>query len=405
MTIGLVIVANAVLGQSNLPPAVQADLLRDRVYAQAKANDPDAVLASIDKYQELVTSYKLEFPLPLRWIEAKAAHEAGDPIRAEAALGEFLSKTDRNSDKYKEALALYPQYQEAAEIAKRQEADARRASLATRVPEMLAQINADVVTIPAEKIAAIPMSGFGLHTCIDSDYSCEIQGEGRRRELAPRQMNMHGFDITKHLVSNFWWDVFAADTGRPAAHHFGASDADPVRVEATQSGLRDVQNFIAWVSKSTGRIWRLPSEAEIESVRLGHSRDDRRGSLAFSVVFYTTPDEKNPGSENGYELGGDVGGVPLVELVGDCWHVAFDGLKATQLDNLPHPYSSAPVDERTWTDACDSSESTVLSDSPFGSPNPLSIRRFPFSFWIRDKDGAYGNNVKWFLQFHLARDN
>jgi hypothetical protein len=105
---------HAVFAQSDLPPTVQGDLLRNQIIEQAKANDADGVLASLDQYHKLVDANKLEFPVPLSWIEAKAARDAGDSKRALAALTAFLSHADRDSAEYKEALTLYPAYQQAA---------------------------------------------------------------------------------------------------------------------------------------------------------------------------------------------------------------------------------------------------------------------------------------------------
>jgi len=64
--------------QQGLAPSVQADLLRDKIYAQAKAHDADGMLTSLDQYHKLDSDYNLAFPVPLLRIEAKAAHDAND---------------------------------------------------------------------------------------------------------------------------------------------------------------------------------------------------------------------------------------------------------------------------------------------------------------------------------------
>jgi hypothetical protein len=97
-----------------LSPEVQGDLLREKIYAQAKAHDSDATLVSLDQYHKLAQRLKLVFPPPLYFVEAKVAHDAGDATRALSALIEFLHRANRNSDQYKQALALYPQYQQLA---------------------------------------------------------------------------------------------------------------------------------------------------------------------------------------------------------------------------------------------------------------------------------------------------
>jgi hypothetical protein len=96
-------------------PSVQADLLREKIYAQVKSNDAAAAMVSLDQYHKLAQRLQLRFPPPLYFIEAKTAHEAGDPTRALSALVEFLHRANRHSDQYKEALGLYPQYQQLAQ--------------------------------------------------------------------------------------------------------------------------------------------------------------------------------------------------------------------------------------------------------------------------------------------------
>jgi hypothetical protein len=70
------------LAQPRLAPDVQADLLREKIYAQVQSNDSDATLVSLDQYHTLAQRLKLVFPPPLYFIEAKAAHDAGDATRA-----------------------------------------------------------------------------------------------------------------------------------------------------------------------------------------------------------------------------------------------------------------------------------------------------------------------------------
>jgi hypothetical protein len=100
--------------QPSLAPSVQADLLREKIESQAKSNDPNTTLLTLDQYHKLAQDSQLAFPPPLYLIEAKAAHAAGDSGRALSALTEFLHRANQNSEQYKEALALYPQYQQLA---------------------------------------------------------------------------------------------------------------------------------------------------------------------------------------------------------------------------------------------------------------------------------------------------
>jgi hypothetical protein len=93
---------------------VQADLLREKIDAQDKANDSDATLVLLDQYHLPARRRRLVFPPPLYVVEAKVAHEAGDAMRALSALTVFLHRANRDTDRYKEALALYPKYRQSA---------------------------------------------------------------------------------------------------------------------------------------------------------------------------------------------------------------------------------------------------------------------------------------------------
>lgn len=141
----------AALAQSNLPPAVQTDLLRDQIYGEAKANDPEAVLRSLDQYKKLDGVVVL--PPPLLWIEAKAAHDAGDGKRALDALGSFLASSPRGSAQYNEALASYPTYQQAAGAADALQIDARRAASQASIPTVLSEIESTIVTVPGGRLS------------------------------------------------------------------------------------------------------------------------------------------------------------------------------------------------------------------------------------------------------------
>ena len=86
--------------------SVQADLLREKIYAQVKSNDDAAALVSLDQYHKLAQRMQLRFPPSLYLVEAQAAHEAGDPTRALSALVEYLNRANRHSEQYNEALAV-----------------------------------------------------------------------------------------------------------------------------------------------------------------------------------------------------------------------------------------------------------------------------------------------------------
>ena len=107
--------------QSSLPPQVQADLVKQQIVDALKKEDVKTALAAFDKYHEL----KVKMPPPMMFLEAKAASAAGDALRAFKSLEAFLKTSPKEGKQYRQALALYPQYEEAAKPALEEEARSR----------------------------------------------------------------------------------------------------------------------------------------------------------------------------------------------------------------------------------------------------------------------------------------
>jgi hypothetical protein len=302
--------SHATFPQSNLPPAVQADLLRDQIYAEAKALDFDGVLKSIDQYRKLA----LPFPPPLLWLEAKAAHDSGDAQRALHALEEFLATTERSSEKYKEALALYPTYQQIIASAKQQEADARRASLVGKIPGSMIEMESHLVSVPGGEF--LQASAIGRFDVTSEQGHPNFQGRAI--------LNVKGFKILKTGVKAAWWAGFLADTGRQIPEGLSdARDSELLINGKNPASSKDVEEFAAWVTTKTGMKLRLPSEAELELI-------DQRASGRFKSS------EDAAKADGEVTIGGD--NASDTWLVADCWHKSSSG---------------APKDGAPWKTKCD----------------------------------------------------
>ena len=270
LCLGLWLVLGVAVAQSDLPPAVQADLLRNQIIAQAKANDADGVLVSLDQYHKLVDANKLEFPAPLSWIEAKAANDVGDSKRALAALTVFLRHADRGFAEYKQALALYPAYQQTAKSNDALERDAQRQAVIIRIPDVLRQMRENLVEIPE-----------GQFTCPAKNFKCN-EYDFRK------SIKVKKFRITR-CEPRLWWYVFAVDSGRmqklpeldrsryprepsidvcaQASSMFSSTNPmNDVMRPLVPASPSDLQAFMAWVSSHEGGKWRLPTEAELRLI-------------------------------------------------------------------------------------------------------------------------------------------
>jgi len=311
---------SAGLAQSNLPVAVQVDLLRDQIYAAAKANDSEAVLGSIDKYKQLGVA----LPVPLLWIEAKAAHDSGDAQRALNALGDFLAKTDRSSEQYKEALALYPKYQQDATLSESQIVDSRRQAMRTRIPEVVSQLEEDLVLI----------HGGDLQFRAPRFRVVNIRGG----DPGARTAKISSFWLTKGEVPVLAWEVFAADTGRTYGKFEVPGKHDDL-FEAVSD--RDVIDFTSWLSAHSHLRWRLPSEAELMLLSQRLATCDEMAGCGKSK----TPAEVGVGN-----YGNRITDV-LPYLVRDCWHQSI---------------ANAPQDGTAWTTGCSDDRLEALAIWPDG---------------------------------------
>jgi len=323
------------LAQSNLPPTVQADLLRDQIYAEAKANDSDAVIRAIDQYKKLVSdnqSSRMVFPTPLLWIEAKAAHESGDAPRALKALGDFLANTDRSSDQYKEALALYSKYQADATSAAKQQGDAKRAALVPRIAELLSRVQSDLIKIPAGNVT--------------------VRVGVKRGPDQPRQFQYPGFSIMRGAVTTLLWDVYAADTGRMSSDNWNGSATTVMNISEAKLTVRDIRPFVSWVSSKIPGHWSLPSEFELRTAA---------GEFMHRPVKLPPPEDAyvEYRSENVTNVGGD--------LVADCYHSPS--------------LSNAPADGSPWTSECDKQYSEIVEYTFWkrGDEYPWRVDTWPYT--------------------------
>jgi formylglycine-generating enzyme required for sulfatase activity len=198
------------------------------------------------------------------------------------------------------------------------------------------------------------------------------------------------FAVGRFAVTFAEWDACLADGGcngyRPKDEGWGRVTRPVINVS-----WDDAKAYAEWVSRKTGKTYRLLSEAEREYVtRAGTTTAFWWGSsISISQANYEgTPDglkgrmktvpvdsfEPNPWGL--YDVHGNVS-----EWTADCWHDDYQG---------------APSDGSAWTTACNDQEERVTRGGSWGSQ----------SFNVRAASRAARSNTDqkaWFFGFRLAR--
>ena len=95
-----------------------------------------------------------------------------------------------------------------------------------------------------------------------ASYMMGSSGNSLNFDEGPRhQVTLTGFSISKHEVSFSEYDRFARATGRRLPHDEGWGRKDRPVINVS---WHDANAYAAWLSKQTGKTYRLPSESEWE---------------------------------------------------------------------------------------------------------------------------------------------
>lgn len=101
-------------------------------------------------------------------------------------------------------------------------------------------------------------------------YMMGSPGNSLNFDEGPRhRVTLAGFSISKHEVSFAEYDRFARATGRRLPHDEGWGRKDRPAINVS---WHDASAYVAWLSKQTGKTYRLPTESEWEyALRAGSS--------------------------------------------------------------------------------------------------------------------------------------
>ena len=183
---------------------------------------------------------------------------------------------------------------------------------AEHVAETVAALLRDLVTVPA--------GSFFMGT--------PDEGEVSEYELPRHKVQIaRPFLLGRHEVTFDQWDACVADKGCSTAPDDSAWDRG--RNPVIHVSWEDTQQFTAWLSRVSGRAFRLPSEAEWEYAARGGNGgtfffgEDPALLKRFAWFDGERPQPVGTREANPFGLHDMLGNV--AEWVQDCWHPNFDG--------------------------------------------------------------------------------
>jgi len=122
--------------------------------------------------------------------------------------------------------------------------------------------------------------------------------EAHENEKPQHRVTLPAYEIGKYPVTNARYWVFVRATGHPTPAHWsdGQVPSDKENHPVVNVSLDDARAFCRWLTKTTGQLYRLPTEAEWEKAARGACPDRRR---------YPWGDEWMDGAVNTKEAGYD----------------------------------------------------------------------------------------------------
>jgi formylglycine-generating enzyme required for sulfatase activity len=347
----------------------------------------------------------------------QAAAKADEQARADAAKRKADEDAKARADAERQRVALLAKQEEDRRRAEAAAAEKRRAdeeAAARAKAETDARVRAEAARRePA--LSVVPGSGQSFRDRLADGSECafcpemvvvpagsfmmgspESEAERRSAEGPQRRVTIaKPFAVGKFEVTFAEWDACVAGRGcqsnRSPSDEGWGKDRRPV----INVSWNDAKNYVAWLSRTTGKTYRLLSEAEWEyAARAGTttpfsfgatiSTDQANydgnytyGSGRKGVNREKTVEAGSLNTPNAWGLHDMHGNV--WEWVEDCWH---------------NNHSGAPTDGSAWTTAC-AEVSRVLRGGSWGG-NPQYLRS---AFRVRNQPDLR----IYFIGFRLAR--
>jgi formylglycine-generating enzyme required for sulfatase activity len=159
----------------------------------------------------------------------------------------------------------------------------------------------------------------------------------------------HPFYLGKYHVTRREYAAFAKATGREIVPPpFAQTDDHPV----VDVSWEDAQAYVAWLSRITGKSYRLPTEAEWEyAARAGTTTARYWGNSAALQCLYANGDDATAKCSDGYSNTSPVGhfrpnAFGLHDMLGNAWQWVQDSYEPSGYDGAP-PDGSA-VEATGW---------------------------------------------------------
>lgn len=200
-------------------------------------------------------------------------------------------------------------------------------------------------------------------------------------ERPPHHVNVgHAFAIGKYEVTVEQWNACADANACP---RIATNPADAKTAPARDISWDDAQQYVGWLSKTTGKTYRLPTEAEWEYAARGGTSTAFWWGDRMSKGNANCKDCGDPWSDAAPANVGSFAANPfglhdmngsVWEWVADCWHSS---------------YKNAPTDGRAWEEpAC---TARVIRGGSWreGASYMVSSTRFKYSTSVRQSQNGF----------------
>ena len=192
------------------------------------------------------------------------------------------------------------------------------------------------------EMVPIPAGKFLMGTLEEDVYAIAKEHNIERkyigREVPRHKVFVQEFEIGKYPVTNFEYRAFVQDTGHePPRHWEGDQYPEGLRNHPVVNvSWHDAVAYCEWLSEKTGKLYRLPTEAEWEKAARGTDRREwpwgnewgaNKCNSKESGLGTTTPvGQYSPDGDSPYEV---------ADMAGNVWEWCADWLNAYPGNSFP----------------------------------------------------------------------